>query len=192
MQDLIERVDVAPAPPPAGERARRPYLWWLAGAGTIALLVLLGVAEATWLHDLPQDRASRISLLAVPAAGPADGAGTLPADWSAGLLADAASPALLTAVIAQLDLRDAKTGQPLTAPALAANLHLGEQCIDVRAGSAPPRRGLMINAVVRTTGALDPDAVARAWSDRFIAHGRAAWPGLTIQPAMGARYELCG
>ncbi|MCC6628202.1 MAG: hypothetical protein IT340_12470 [Chloroflexi bacterium] len=196
MHDVIERTDdTTDVAPPAAGRASRPYLWWVGGAATVVLLVLLGVAEATWLHDLPQDRASRVSLIAVPdsvpAVGQAGSAGTLPADWSAGLLGSATNPALLGDVITRLDLRDAQTGQPMTVDALARSFHLGDQCIEVSGASGPPRRGLLINAVVRTTGPMDPDDVMRVWSDRFIAQGRAGWPGLTIQSAMGVQYEIC-
>lgn len=196
MHDVIERTDdTTDVAPPTTGQVRRPYLWWVIGAATVVLLVLLGVAEATWLHDLPQDRASRVSLIAVPdavpVAGQAGSAPALPADWAAGLLGSATNPALLGDVIMRLDLRDAQTGQPMTVDELARSFHLGDQCIEVTGASGPPRRGLLINVVVRTLGPMDPDDVVRAWSDRFIEQGRAGWPGLTIQPAMGVQYEIC-
>jgi hypothetical protein len=183
-------LETAPRPAPAtvaDRPAARPYGWWAAAAvGLVGLLVVLAVAEADWLHHLPQDRASRVTLLALPADGPA-----LAPDWPARLLEEATDPRLTADVVARLDLRDGATGQPLAPASLADDLRLGSECVEVRGGDGSARRGRMLTVVVRSDGAIDPDAVAQAWSARFTEHGRAAWPGLAIQPAMGVAYEIC-
>jgi hypothetical protein len=182
--------------PPIGRRAARPYGWWAAAAGLVILLVALGVAEADWLHHLPQDRASRITLIAAPAGSATGGTGNGAApgpDWTARLLAEATDPGLMAEVVERLDLRDGAAGRPLPAATLAETLRLGSECIELRDDGGPPRRGLMLNAVVRSGGAIDTEAVAQAWAERFIERSRAELPGLTIQPAatMGVPYELC-
>jgi hypothetical protein len=168
------------------------------GTGLVVLLLgLLGFAETGWLHQLPRDRASRVTLIALPEAQPAtSGTGSdqsLSPDWSAHLLEEATDRDLIVGVIEKLDLRDGTTGQPLAPAALAADLRLGSECVDVRIGDGPPRRGLMLYAVVRSDGAIEPDAVAQAWSEQFVRHSRATFPGLAIQPAtsLGVPYELC-
>lgn len=174
------------AAPPA--RSRRPAGWWLALATLAVFLVALAYAEIDWLHQaLPQDRASRVALVALPAT-PLDGEG----DWRPRLMEEAADRGLIAAVIGNLDLRDAG-GKLLSPDALAANIRLGSECIEQRAGQAPTRRGVLLYAVVRGGSTASTDAIAQEWERLFIQQSSESLPGLAIQPtaAQGAPYEFC-
>jgi hypothetical protein len=202
MLDTVSTDEIAPGsspprPAPGGRRAARRYGWWAGVAVLLLLLGLLGYAEADWLHQLPQDRASRVTLIVLPdarsAAGVAGSSQALTPDWPARLLEAAADRDLLAAVIERLDLRDPATGETMPADELATHLRLGGECIEQRVDAEPPRRGLLVYAVVRGDRAIDTDAIARAWSEQFIRHSRARFPGLTAQPvaSVGVPYELC-
>lgn len=174
------------AAPPA--RSRRPAGWWLALAVLAVLLAALAYAEIDWLHQaLPQDRASRVTLVALPET-PSDGEG----DWRPRLMEEAADRELIAAVIGNLDLRDAG-GKLLSPDALAANIRLGSECIVQRADQAPARRGMLLYAVVRGGSTASTDAIVREWERLFIQQSSESLPGVAIRSTatQGAPYEFC-
>lgn len=182
------------APPSIDSESPKPQrgrlALWIAGvAAGIVILIILGYAETVWLHrDLPQDRASRLALLAYPqnASGQA-------AVESTQLVEAAQDPALLERVIAKAGLHDPSTDQPWSPERLRSAMSVNGQCVQVTEDSGYSARGVLLVVVARGADAHETDDVIHEWRAEFQQQSETSFPGLTLKPVESLRgtYAIC-
>lgn len=172
---------------------------WVVGIGTVALLLaLVAYAEAVWLHDaLPQDRVSRVVLVAFPAA-PAGVGGdqaqtSLAPDWGKRLVQGATDVELLKTLGARLAAGSDSGGWSLSAEQLREQMTVTSQCIVRTSPQGRPVQGVMLVNTVRAAKAAEVETMAGAWSALVMETSAGRYPGLIVQPveSLGAAYELC-
>jgi hypothetical protein len=167
--------------------------WLVAGGAGLLLLGLLAYAEVFWLHDLPQDRVSRVVLVAFPAEGAAGAsAPAAPAqDWAARLAEGARDPELLSLVEARL-AAEGRTAA-LSRDQLRDRMAISTQCIRTTSPQGTPVQGVMLVNAVRGPSSAEVETIARIWSFAFIESGARRYPSVLVQPveALGTTYELC-
>lgn len=186
-----QRADGVTAGPPSPRRSRAVYWWITAFVLFVLFLGALAYAETVVLHrDLPQDRASRVALIAFPGRGsPAWSKG----DWDRRLAQNATDPQLLQEIIDRMDLRDAASGDPLTPARLRASMTVDSQCVEVSTDHDQTSRGMLLVTVIRGSSADSVERIAKLWTDLILQRSATMFPGLTIQPVetFGGTYEIC-
>lgn len=147
----------------AGSRPARRWLPWI--LLLIAGLVLLVVAETVWIPEsMPREYASRSSVVLVPVAG----VGVLGDErsWSASVIRAAGDSGMAREIVADLGLRDDKSGLPLDPRRLLDAIRITSQCVRVPVGRDTGVAGIRLSATVRGTDRYEVDAVAAAWQAR--------------------------
>lgn len=186
----------AAVPSPA-EKRRGRWAWRLAAAGVVVFLIVLAYAETVWLHtSLPQDRVSRVTLIALPTASGADAGRSgesLDHDTLVRLIASATAAALLDEISARLDFRDPSTGEPLSLAQLGVSMRGGGQCIRVQTGNGRTITGALLYNAIRGPDVSTTEAVAQEWSRLFSERNATELSGVSLQPAhtLEVPYEIC-
>ncbi|MBI3965583.1 MAG: hypothetical protein HY329_08110 [Chloroflexi bacterium] len=195
-------LEVGPAVASPADTRRRRWAWRLAAAGVVVFLAVLAYAETVWLHtSLPQDRVSRVTLIALPASASADAGragesldqASLDQTSLDRLIASAADPTLLDEIGAKLDFRNPDTGEPVSLAQLGVSMRGGGQCIRVQTRSGRTVTGALLYNAVRGPDRSTTEAVARAWSQLFMERSAAELAGVSLQPAhtLEVPYEIC-
>ena len=134
-------------------------------AGVLAVVItlaLLAVAELTWLPEaMPRESGARDNTLVVV---PAAAASAVRAEaWHERVAKEATGDELMGDIIRTLNLRDERTGQPLTAAGLREHVVVDAQCVRA-AGTGPERApAARLSVIVRGLPQAEVEAVVRAW-----------------------------
>jgi hypothetical protein len=171
------------------DQPRRSLGWWPWIVGLGLLLGLLGIAEVTWLHDLPQDRVSRTTLVAFPRS--AGSGARAPIDWPEQIAKSAVDAPLFTAIVARLGATPATAA--LATRDLAEQTHVSNQCIRWTDAAGQPRQGVLLVAIVRGPTSDQVEAIGATWARELTSAMALAYPELVVESveSLGTQYELC-